>query len=659
MNGPQSAITSGRIPTVGMSSKSRKGNRDELAAEAVIAATAGRDTWQTWAGRKSGTEDFEYMDIFRGIKRSINNNIRSNIPKQGTQCPVCFCEPDANESPASFWHVTWCGHAICKDCLGQYASTQVRDREQKGALKCPVCLKILRKQDAVVAMMAGKHNASNVDLIKQWDVKMRNQLLQALPSFRTCPKCGGGGGDNDGHGVVSRNNIGGGFVTPECLGPQHQERRDQAIQILLIRNYAYAAIVIIYLILVATIAMTKSPSPQLDLWSMLLPIYVFAKTGMAVNFLLARRAREALFRSITVECPCCDESFVLPAESKQLEDEETSRWVETNTRPCPSCSVPISKAGGCNHVRCSHCGANFCWACMRLRTACQAYRCQNGAPYRNASLLDDFREEQPVRGLQALQRDGSVLTYIDYILNHRVCPELRYIDGFLVLACLIARHLPIVQNLEREILSPILTYLYRRTDLIISLFSLINLVILAMPTAWWNASIGQLFPRLAMQLRGGERRFGIDRRRQEEISQNMIFIFFISLFSLPIGLSMGVGYFMSEVIPMLQEQGQGEAPGRGIEQAPEQAPERDGPIPENNGNRQLIDVLNQNMLNEAIRRSIEETWFQTYRIKNKTALSDFTVTRDHNNIRTKGRINLSLSSFEFELEVVLPRINFE
>eukprot|EP00531_Pseudo-nitzschia_arenysensis_P003500 CAMPEP_0116121756 /NCGR_PEP_ID=MMETSP0329-20121206/3863_1 /TAXON_ID=697910 /ORGANISM="Pseudo-nitzschia arenysensis, Strain B593" /LENGTH=109 /DNA_ID=CAMNT_0003615583 /DNA_START=294 /DNA_END=620 /DNA_ORIENTATION=- len=59
-----------------------------------------------------------------------------------------------------------------------------------------VSLKILRKQDAVVAMMAGKHNASNVDLIKQWDVKMRNQLLQALPSFRTCPKCGGGGGDN-------------------------------------------------------------------------------------------------------------------------------------------------------------------------------------------------------------------------------------------------------------------------------------------------------------------------------------------------------------------------------------------------------------------------------------------------------------------------------
>ncbi len=592
---------------------SSKGDRDEHAAEEVIAATAGRDTWQTWAGRKSGTDDFEYMDLFRGIKRSVNNSLRSNIPTKGTSCPVCFCEPDENESPSSFWHVTWCGHAICKDCLGQYASSQVRDREQTGPLKCPVCLKILRKQDAVVAMMAGKDNASNVDLIKQWDVKMRNRLLQALPSFRSCPKCGSGG-NGDGDGDVQRNNIGGGFVTPECLGPQHQERRDQAIDILLTRNYAYTAIAGVYFLVVGTIAWTKSPSPLLDLWSMLLPIYVFAKTGMAVNFLLARRAREALFRSISVECPCCDESFVLPTESKQLEDEETSRWVTTNSRPCPSCSVPISKAGGCNHVRCSHCGANFCWACMRLRTACQAYRCRNGAPYRNATLLDDFREEQPVRRLQALQRDGSVLTYIDYILNNRVCPELRYHDGFLVLACLVARHLGIVQNLERDILSPLLRYLYQRTDLIVSFFSFMNLVTLAMPAGWWNSSIGRIFPRLAMRPGGGERRFGLDRQRREEISQNMIFIFFISLFSLPIGLSMGVGYFVNEIVPLLQQQGQQEAPARQQRGEPpgrqrqrqRQERQRDAANPEN-PNPQLIEVLNQNMLNEAIRRSIEDT----------------------------------------------------
>jgi hypothetical protein len=77
--------------------------------------------------------------------------------------------------------------------------------------------------------------------------------------------------------------------------------------------------------------------------------------------------------------------FILPAEAKQSHDDETSRWIDTNTRPCPSCSVPIEKIGGCNHMRCCHCHASFCWACMRLGTICAAYgACRNGTPYRNA-----------------------------------------------------------------------------------------------------------------------------------------------------------------------------------------------------------------------------------------------------------------------------------
>ena len=566
-------------------------------AEKVIAATAGRDTWQTWAGRKHGTESFEYMDVFRVIKRSVNHNFLSNYPKPGTPCPICFCEPDSNESLSSFWHVTWCGHAICKDCLGQYAKTQVEDREHTGPLNCPVCLKILRKQDAVVAMMAGKNAANNQDLIKQWDNKIRDQLLRAIPSFRTCPKCGGG------EGGAQQNRFGGGFVTPECLGPQHQERRDQAIEILLKRNYAYGAILVAYLLFVGIIAKTKSPSAHVDLWSMLLPIYVFVKIGMATNFLLARRAREALFRSIEVGCPCCDESFVLPAESKQFEDEETSRWVQTNTRPCPSCSVPISKAGGCNHVRCSNCGANFCWACMRLRTTCQAYRCQNGAPYRNASILDV--DNQQVPRLQALQSDGSVLTYIDYILNNRVCPELKYGDGLLILGCLVARHMRIFQLLVQTTIAPFFAYMYQRVDIILYLLSLVQFVFLflGMPTEYWNASFGRMFPQHFEPPGRGGQRLGMDRQRLEGISRNLAIILFLSQFSLPVGLSIGTGWLINELIIMLLQQ----QPGHHQPVPPaERQREQDLPVPEN-PNPQPIDILNQQMLNEALRRSIEET----------------------------------------------------
>jgi hypothetical protein len=577
------------------------------AAETVIAATAGRDNWQTWAGRSHGTENFQYLDVFRGIKRTINHSLGTKVPKSGTPCPICFCDP---EESSTSWHITWCGHAVCVDCLGQYATNQVGDREQHGPLKCPVCLKTLRKQDAIVAMMAGKHNAKNEDLIKQWDAKMRDQLLRVIPSFRSCPKCGGGSGGGSSISTATAassegEGIGGGFVTPECLGPQHQERREQAVQILLTRNYAYAAIVLVYSALVGTIAQTESPSATLDLWSMLLPIYVFAKIGMALNFLLARRAREALFRSISVECPCCDESFVLPTESKQLQDEETSRWVNTNTRQCPSCSVPISKTGGCNHIRCSHCGVSFCWACMRLRTACQAYRCKNGAPYRNASFLETVRDDDQVgRRHVALQSDGSVLTYIDYILNHRVCPELLYSDGMLVLACLVARHFRWVQFLEREILSPFLFGLNEKTDIFVSLFFLVCLVFLALPIGW-VVSLERLLITQLFVPPERRQRIVIDHEERQQIHHNVLFISFVSLFSLPIGFSMGLGYFVSEILPILQQQ----------QRQHQEFPEREGgqAMAENPIADQLIqnivniDQLNENVLNEVLRRSIEDT----------------------------------------------------
>mmetsp|Transcript_20717 Transcript_20717/g.48940 ORF Transcript_20717/g.48940 Transcript_20717/m.48940 type:complete len:555 (+) Transcript_20717:115-1779(+) len=535
-----------------------------VAAETVIAETAGRDTWQTWAGRKHGMEGFEVLDIFRGFKHSINHSLGTKLPKQGTTCPICFCEPDNGESPSSFWHVTWCGHAVCRDCFGQYAINHVRDREQSGPLKCPVCLKTLRKQDAVVAMMAGKrlNNSGDADLIKQWDVKIRDQLLRALPSYRSCPKCGNSSNGND----VHSKRIGGGFVTPECLEPQHQQRREKAIEIMMLRNYAYVGVLISYFLLVGIIAWTKSASAQLDLVSMLLPIYVFMKLGMNINYLLATKARQALFRSITVQCPCCDESFVLPVESKELEDEETSRWVNANTRRCPSCSVPISKTGGCNHMRCLHCGANFCWACMRLQTECQAYRCQNGAPYRNASIFD-AGEEVAVRR-QALNRDGSVLSYIDHILNHRICPELTYGDGLLVLVCLAARHFQVAQVVGEYILSSYSVQLFG------------------------TMSVIYYIPH---QFRDIEHLLDLELR--DQILNHIVSISLIFLVSNHLGVTVACGY----LIHILQTLGQ-------QEQEQQRAPEREQERRVvQNPDQLLINTLNENMLNEALQRSIEET----------------------------------------------------
>jgi ariadne-1 len=39
-------------------------------------------------------------------------------------------------------------------------------------------------------------------------------------------------------------------------------------------------------------------------------------------------------------------------------------WVKKNAKPCPSCSVPIEKSQGCNHMKCTQCGFDFCWLCL-------------------------------------------------------------------------------------------------------------------------------------------------------------------------------------------------------------------------------------------------------------------------------------------------------
>jgi hypothetical protein len=241
---------------------------------------------------------------------------------------------------------------------------------------------------------------------------------------------------------------------------------------------------------------------------------------------------------------------------------------------------------------------------MRLRTACQAYRCKNGAPYRNASFLEAVGDDPQLGRRQvALQSNGSVLTYIDYILNHRVCPELLYSDGLLVLACLVVRHFRWVQFLEREILSPFLFGLNEKTDVFVSLFFVVCLVFLALPIGW----VVSLERLLIIQLfvpPERRQRIVIDHERREKMHYNVLFISFVSLFSLPIGVSMGLCYFLNEILPILRQQQQGH----------QEFPEREGgqPMAENPIAGELIqnilniDQLNENMLNEVLRRSIED-----------------------------------------------------
>lgn len=49
---------------------------------------------------------------------------------------------------------------------------------------------------------------------------------------------------------------------------------------------------------------------------------------------------------------------------RNSEEFSSNKWIKSNTKPCPKCSVTIFKDGGCSHVRCLHCRYEFCWICM-------------------------------------------------------------------------------------------------------------------------------------------------------------------------------------------------------------------------------------------------------------------------------------------------------
>ncbi|KAK9817712.1 hypothetical protein WJX72_001099 [[Myrmecia] bisecta] len=49
-------------------------------------------------------------------------------------------------------------------------------------------------------------------------------------------------------------------------------------------------------------------------------------------------------------------------KQKGQDDSETKNWLTANTKPCPKCSKPVEKNGGCNLVLCM-CGQAFCWLC--------------------------------------------------------------------------------------------------------------------------------------------------------------------------------------------------------------------------------------------------------------------------------------------------------
>ncbi|KAL7472638.1 hypothetical protein ACHAXS_013000 [Conticribra weissflogii] len=367
--------------------------------------------------------------------------------------------------PKNGWHVTRaCNHAVCRECLQNYVNSLIADPSHSGPLKCPCCPRLLTREDAKVALCNNhlyrkrknprglvselssygdeiQHNT--MELLTKWDKKVRNENLRSMTDFRPCPHCSNIT-TNDGSDDIPESSkhetfhsgssqidgVGGGFVTPECLAPINEERELQATQLIDFAGTSTARAVLVgfslyywynifYQLSKQEISSTLDHSSQR--WLATKQIFMAIFPGLllpvlphAIRLLLSRIARNILEKPIVVTCPCCDKEFNLNASSEFEQNNSTSnsesasqQWKNEHTRPCPGCSSPIMKDGGCNHVICGKCKVNFCWACMRTRTSCKSYQCANGAPYGNA--FGDGSLMAISAGLVAGDREGRTL----------------------------------------------------------------------------------------------------------------------------------------------------------------------------------------------------------------------------------------------------------
>ena len=334
---------------------------------AAVAQLAGTDTWKTWAGRRDGADNFQFSDLWSGIRAHTRHALRSQLGdtrSQGKTCPICDEDDPEPDAEGKRWLRLFCGCTVCSSCVRQWSMAMLDDKAQNELVKltCPSCTAPLRTSDAQEAL------ARHPSVSARYDLMSRDTTLRTMPEWRSCPKCDGGG-----------------FTTPECLAPRHEELKCEAT--LVSWRLQGGMLILMWLVLVN---LFRAHPPQTTLQAMVGTAAVAFCLTVAV-----RRTVNAISSTLLeVGCPNCDGTFLLKDYNEALvgsaeADAETKRWIASNTRPCPSCGSAIQKISGCNAMRCGSCRVSFCWACMKSGSGCDHFNCRHGAPYGNAVPRSD------------------------------------------------------------------------------------------------------------------------------------------------------------------------------------------------------------------------------------------------------------------------------
>uniref|UniRef100_A0A1I7ZLB5 RBR-type E3 ubiquitin transferase n=1 Tax=Steinernema glaseri TaxID=37863 RepID=A0A1I7ZLB5_9BILA len=117
-------------------------------------------------------------------------------------------------------------------------------------------------------------------------------------------------------------------------------------------------------------------------------------------------------------CFLCGADYHVPINCEMLkswtkkcnDDSETAHYLSANTKNCPKCDSLIEKNGGCNHMKCSKCGHDFCWMCaLEWKT--------HGTEYYNCSKYKE-QDSEKIRQEGARAALEKYLHYFNRFDNH-------------------------------------------------------------------------------------------------------------------------------------------------------------------------------------------------------------------------------------------------
>jgi hypothetical protein len=101
-------------------------------------------------------------------------------------------------------------------------------------------------------------------------------------------------------------------------------------------------------------------------------------------------------------------------------------YLQANTKPCPKCSVPVEKDGGCNLVMCRSCRQAFCWLCgaktgiQHTWSSIEGHTCGSWKEEMDTKIEDSKRKHE---------------RYMHYYKHYNVRPHLSACCFLLASAC--------------------------------------------------------------------------------------------------------------------------------------------------------------------------------------------------------------------------------